>query len=170
MPEALTRYYIVTLGLYRALYIPNWIWRYVLSHIKVMPDLNACWARYQVEGMVDPIAVVGGVFQTCLNFYFIVYLRKYPRERDIEYPAETLPPPITAGGPSPEAQETLAAANTPEAPNVPEVANALKGLAPDAPTPLRTTREPERQKTVSSSYETPVGVKAADSSDLRVLE
>jgi hypothetical protein len=28
--EALTRYYIITLGLYRALYLPNWIWRCVL--------------------------------------------------------------------------------------------------------------------------------------------
>jgi hypothetical protein len=162
--EALTRYYIITLGLYRALYIPNWIWRCVLSHIGIMPDLNARWARYTVEGILDPIAIVGGVFQTCLNFYFIyVYWRKYPRESDIEFPPETLPPPVVAGG----TQETLAATNTPEAPNIPEVPNASQGLAaPEAQTPPGTSKEPEPQKTDLSTNETPVGIKTANNPNI----
>ena len=45
--------------------------------------------------MVDPIAGVGGVFQTCLNFYFIyVYWKKYPRDIDIESDPEAPRPPV----------------------------------------------------------------------------
>lgn len=48
--------------------------------------------------MFDPIAVVSGVIQTCLNFYFIyVYFKKYPHESDIESPPEAASePPATA--------------------------------------------------------------------------
>jgi len=69
--EALTRYYIVAFGSYRAFYILNWIYRYF------------------TEGNADLIANTGGVVQTCINFYFIYkYFRKYPSEVDIESPPE----------------------------------------------------------------------------------
>jgi len=69
--EALTRYYIVAFGSYRAFYIPNWIHRYI------------------TEGTVDPIAITCGAVQTCINFYFIYeYFKKYPSEVDIESPPD----------------------------------------------------------------------------------
>ncbi|QIX01515.1 hypothetical protein AMS68_007032 [Peltaster fructicola] len=46
--ETITTHYIFALGLYRALYIPNWIWRYF------------------TEGYLDPIAVLAGLVQTVL--------------------------------------------------------------------------------------------------------
>ena len=63
--------------------------------------------RWRYQHVFDPIASVSGFVQTCLNFYFIyVYLRKYPRESDIEFYAETaLPPPVLAEG--------LSSANSP---------------------------------------------------------
>ena len=47
------------LGLYRALYIPNWIWRYV----------------FERGHSVDYIAIVAGVVQTVLysDFFWIYY-------------------------------------------------------------------------------------------------
>jgi len=77
--EALTRYYILCLGGYRAFYIGNWIW------------------RYYDERVYDPIANVAGVVQTVLNFYFIyVYLQKYPNFEDIERPG---PIPLPSSDP-----------------------------------------------------------------------
>ncbi|KAL8175495.1 UNVERIFIED_CONTAM: ER lumen protein-retaining receptor 2 [Gekko kuhli] len=53
--ETITTHYLFFLGLYRALYLINWIW------------------RYYFEGFFDLIAVVAGVVQTilyCDFFYF----------------------------------------------------------------------------------------------------
>jgi ER lumen protein retaining receptor len=47
--ENITTHYIFALGAYRALYIPNWIY------------------RYAAEDYFDPIAVVAGLIQVCLQ-------------------------------------------------------------------------------------------------------
>lgn len=53
----ITVHYMAALGGYRALYIPNWIY------------------RYAVEGYVDPIAIVSGLVQTGLyaDFFYIYF-------------------------------------------------------------------------------------------------
>lgn len=57
--ENITTHYIFALGAYRALYIPNWVYRYF------------------AEGYFDPIAVVAGVIQTVLysDFFYIYYTK-----------------------------------------------------------------------------------------------
>ena len=58
--ETITTHYLAALGAYRAMYIPNWIWRYF------------------TEGYFDPIAVVAGVIQTILYAdFFWIYYTKY---------------------------------------------------------------------------------------------
>lgn len=55
--ETITTHYLFFLGLYRALYLANWIW------------------RYQTENFYDQISVVSGVVQTifyCDFFYLYV--------------------------------------------------------------------------------------------------
>lgn len=58
--EAITTHYIAALGLYRALYIPNWIYRYF------------------AEGQFDGIAVTAGIIQTAVyaDFGYIVSFSK----------------------------------------------------------------------------------------------
>lgn len=65
--ESLTAHYIFALGIYRALYIPNWIYRYI------------------AEGKIDKIAVAAGIVQTLLysDFFYIYYqkvLKAYKSE------------------------------------------------------------------------------------------
>lgn len=57
--DTITVHYIAALGAYRALYIPNWIW------------------RYATEGHIDTIAVVAGIVQTVLysDFFWIYYTK-----------------------------------------------------------------------------------------------
>lgn len=57
--ETITTHYLFALGLYRALYIPNWLYRYF------------------AEGYVDQIAWVAGVVQTVLysDFFWIYYTK-----------------------------------------------------------------------------------------------
>ncbi len=57
--DTITVNYIAALGAYRALYIPNWIWR---------------WAT---ESRVEWVAVVAGVSQTVLysDFFWIYYTK-----------------------------------------------------------------------------------------------
>jgi ER lumen protein retaining receptor len=52
--ETITTHYLFALGMYRALYIPNWIYRYFS------------------DDSVDPIAVVAGIVQTVLyaDFFY----------------------------------------------------------------------------------------------------
>jgi len=59
--ETITTHYLFALGLYRALYIPNWIYRYVT----------------EAGHKVDWIAAVAGVIQTILysDFFWIYYTR-----------------------------------------------------------------------------------------------
>jgi hypothetical protein len=60
VPTVLTSYYLLALGSYRALYIPNWIYRYFS------------------DGLVDPIAVTFGIIQTAfyLDFAWVYYSRQ----------------------------------------------------------------------------------------------
>ncbi|KAK3371203.1 er lumen protein retaining receptor [Lasiosphaeria ovina] len=57
--ETITANYLFALGLYRALYIPNWVYRYVM----------------EPKHKVDYIAVTAGIIQTVLysDFFWIYY-------------------------------------------------------------------------------------------------
>jgi len=68
--ETITTHYLAALGMYRALYIPNWIYRY--------------WT----DGTVDVIAVVSGLVQTGLFAdFFYVYFTRVLRGQTFELPA-----------------------------------------------------------------------------------
>jgi len=68
--EAITTHYLAALGIYRTLYIPNWIY------------------RYYSEGSVDPIAVIAGLVQTGLYAdFFYVYFTKVLQGQRFELPA-----------------------------------------------------------------------------------
>ncbi|EME85586.1 uncharacterized protein MYCFIDRAFT_52931 [Pseudocercospora fijiensis CIRAD86] len=58
--ETITTHYLAALGAYRALYIPNWIWRY-----------------FAEGGYWDPIPVFAGIIQTVLytDFFWIYYTK-----------------------------------------------------------------------------------------------
>jgi len=57
--ETITTHYLFALGAYRALYIPNWVY------------------RYYAEGHFDPIATFAGIIQTILysDFFYIYYTK-----------------------------------------------------------------------------------------------
>lgn len=57
--ETITTHYLFALGIYRALYIPNWIYRYF------------------TEGYFDQIAVLAGIVQTVLysDFFWVYYTK-----------------------------------------------------------------------------------------------
>jgi ER lumen protein retaining receptor len=57
--ETITTHYLFALGAYRALYIPNWIYRYFF------------------DSFVDPIALIAGIVQTVLysDFFWIYYTK-----------------------------------------------------------------------------------------------
>ncbi|KAK4115487.1 ER lumen protein retaining receptor [Canariomyces notabilis] len=65
--EAITAHYLFALGTYRALYIPNWIYRYI----------------NEPTHKVDTIAVVAGVLQTILysDFFWIYYTKVMKGEK-----------------------------------------------------------------------------------------
>ncbi|KAK0483086.1 ER lumen protein retaining receptor-domain-containing protein [Armillaria luteobubalina] len=68
--ETITTHYLAALGIYRALYIPNWIYRYF------------------TDGVVDPIAVTAGIVQTGLYLdFFYVYFTKVLQGQKFELPA-----------------------------------------------------------------------------------
>lgn len=57
--ETITTHYLFFLGLYRALYLINWVW------------------RFYFEGFFDMIAIVAGVVQTILYCdFFYLYITK----------------------------------------------------------------------------------------------
>ncbi|CAR29823.1 hypothetical protein ZYGR_0AD05100 [Zygosaccharomyces rouxii] len=68
--ESLTVHYIFALGLYRALYIPNWIW------------------RYQFEGkVIDHIALFAGIVQILVySDFFYIYYKKVVKRGGIGLP------------------------------------------------------------------------------------
>ena len=57
--ETITTHYLFALGIYRGLYIPNWIYRYFS------------------DGYFDPIAIVAGIVQTILysDFFWVYYTK-----------------------------------------------------------------------------------------------
>lgn len=59
--ETITTHYLFALGIYRGLYIPNWIWRYFS----------------EPNHKVDYIAIVAGIIQTILysDFFWIYYTK-----------------------------------------------------------------------------------------------
>jgi len=59
--ETITTHYLFALGVYRALYIPNWVYRYLTER----PPYR------------DPIAVVAGIVQTVLysDFFWVYYTK-----------------------------------------------------------------------------------------------
>lgn len=68
--ETITSHYLFALGLYRALYIVNWVY------------------RYYAEEFFDPIAVVAGCVQTVLYAdFFYLYVTRVLKGRKIELPA-----------------------------------------------------------------------------------
>jgi len=68
--ESITSHYLFALGLYRALYIVNWIY------------------RYSVEEFFDPIAVVAGCVQTVLYAdFFYLYVTRVLKGKKIQLPA-----------------------------------------------------------------------------------
>nr|ACZ59475.1 HDEL sequence binding protein [Flammulina velutipes] len=68
--ETITTHYLAALGVYRALYIPNWVYRYF------------------TEGVMDPIAVTAGIVQTGLYLdFFYVYFTKVLQGEKFELPA-----------------------------------------------------------------------------------
>jgi len=69
--ETITTHYIAALGAYRALYIPNWIYRY-----------------FTEDNGVDAIAVVAGIVQSALYVDFgWVYFTKVLQGQKFELPA-----------------------------------------------------------------------------------
>lgn len=68
--ETITTHYLFFLGLYRALYLINWIW------------------RFYFEGFFDMIAVVAGVVQTILYCdFFYLYVTKVLKGKKLSLPA-----------------------------------------------------------------------------------
>lgn len=59
--ETITTHYLFALGVYRALYIPNWVYRYFM----------------EVPSFVDPIPVMAGIVQTVLyaDFFYIYWTK-----------------------------------------------------------------------------------------------
>lgn len=69
--ETITTHYLFALGAYRALYIPNWIWRYLT----------------EPKHKVDWIAIVAGIIQTILySDFFWIYYNKVLKGRKFKLP------------------------------------------------------------------------------------
>jgi len=67
--ETITTHYIFALGAYRALYIPNWFYRWVS------------------EGHFDAVAVMAGIVQTVLySDFFYIYWKKVMKGKKFELP------------------------------------------------------------------------------------
>ncbi|KAH9963020.1 ER lumen protein retaining receptor-domain-containing protein [Russula compacta] len=68
--ETITTHYLAALGIYRGLYIPNWIYRYF------------------ADDLVDPISITAGLVQTGLYLdFFYVYFTKVLQGQKFELPA-----------------------------------------------------------------------------------
>ncbi|KAI5970543.1 ERD2 [Candida margitis] len=67
--ENITTHYIFALGIYRALYIPNWIYRYF------------------AEGHFDYVSVLAGILQTAIySDFFYIYYTKVMKGKKFELP------------------------------------------------------------------------------------
>lgn len=69
--ETITAHYLFALGIYRALYILNWVY------------------RYHTENYFDAIAVVAGIVQTILyaDFFYLYVTRVIRGRKNLELPA-----------------------------------------------------------------------------------
>ncbi|GAB6020467.1 ER lumen protein-retaining receptor 3 [Chamberlinius hualienensis] len=68
--ETITSHYLFALGIYRALYILNWLYRYYL------------------EGSYDLIAIIAGIVQTVLYCdFFYLYVTKVLKGKRLQLPA-----------------------------------------------------------------------------------
>jgi len=68
--ESITSHYLFALGSYRALYLINWIWRYIM------------------ESHYDLIAIFAGVIQTILYCdFFYLYITKVLKGKKLQLPA-----------------------------------------------------------------------------------
>ncbi|KAL4831790.1 hypothetical protein H8958_015952 [Nasalis larvatus] len=68
--ETITSHYLFALGVYRTLYLFNWIW------------------RYHFEGFFDLIAIVAGLVQTVLYCdFFYLYITKVLKGKKLSLPA-----------------------------------------------------------------------------------
>jgi len=71
--ETITSHYLFALGIYRALYLLNWIY------------------RYYAEGFYDLIAIVAGIVQTVLYCdFFYLYVTRVIKGRALKLPAWTV--------------------------------------------------------------------------------
>jgi ER lumen protein retaining receptor len=69
--ETITTHYLFALGIYRALYIPNWIWRYF----------------YDTRKQPEWVSVVAGIVQTILySDFFWVYYNKVMKGKKFKLP------------------------------------------------------------------------------------
>jgi ER lumen protein retaining receptor len=69
--ETITTHYLFALGIYRALYIPNWIWRYATED----------------SHKVDWIAILAGIVQTILySDFFWIYYNKVLKGKKFKLP------------------------------------------------------------------------------------
>ncbi|GEQ66871.1 hypothetical protein JCM33374_g534 [Metschnikowia sp. JCM 33374] len=67
--ENITTHYIFALGIYRCLYIPNWLYRYFS------------------EGKFDYVAVLAGILQTLIySDFFYIYYKKVMQGKTFELP------------------------------------------------------------------------------------
>jgi ER lumen protein retaining receptor len=80
--ETITTHYLFAMGAYRALYIPNWIWRYVwmMSELRKMRGdwvTNKQRRYFMEQGHFDTIPVIAGVIQTVLytDFFYIYWTK-----------------------------------------------------------------------------------------------
>lgn len=68
--KTLTTHYIFALGLYRSLYIPNWIWRF-----------------FTEKGKFDKLSVFTGLIQTLIySDFFYIYYKKVMQGKGFELP------------------------------------------------------------------------------------
>lgn len=68
--ESITSHYLFALGSYRALYLMNWIWRYIM------------------ESHYDLIAIFAGIIQTILYCdFFYLYITKVLKGKKLQLPA-----------------------------------------------------------------------------------
>lgn len=79
--ETITTHYLAALGAYRALYVPNWIYRYVwrlpIDTSSVLTYFSIDCDRWYMDEGVDIIAVICGLVQTGLYAdFFYVYFTK----------------------------------------------------------------------------------------------
>jgi len=64
--DTITTHYLAALGLYRALYIPNWMYRY--------------FTEASFQRSFQPVPILAGIVQTLLySDFFYIYYNKYVR-------------------------------------------------------------------------------------------